>query len=51
MQKIWLRFLGMIQETVAAKCDVEFPLEKNDAELVERLGILGSSRALARDKR
>ena len=51
MQKIWLRFLGMIQETVAAKCDVEFPLEKNDVELVERLGILGSSRALARDKR
>ena len=51
MQKIWLRILGMVQEIVVAKCDMEFPLEKRDVELVERLGILGSSMALARDKR
>ena len=51
VQQIWLMFLGMIQETIAAKCDVEFPLERNDVELVKRLGIFGPSMALARDKR
>lgn len=33
----------MIQETVAAKCEVGFPLEKGDAGVVEKLGIQGSS--------
>ena len=60
--KIWLecnrrifcgetRLLGMIQETVEAKCEVELPLGKPDTELVERLGTLRSSLALTRAKR
>ena len=41
----------MIQETVEARCEVEFPLGKRDTKLVERLGILRSSLALTRAKR
>ena len=51
MQKIWKRILSMVQETVVAKYEVEFPLGKRDTKLVERLGILGSSMALTRAKR
>ena len=48
VQQIWQRLLGMIQEIVEAKCEVEFPLGKLDIELVERLG---SSLVLTRAKR
>ncbi len=41
----------MVQETMEARCEVEFPLEKRDMKLVERLGILGSFVALTRAKR
>ncbi|XP_059076968.1 uncharacterized protein LOC131876166 [Cryptomeria japonica] len=37
----------MVQETVVAKCELEFPLGKRDAEVVERLGIQGLSLASA----
>lgn len=29
----------MVRETVEAKCEVGFPLEKEDAEKMERLGL------------
>lgn len=51
VQQIWQRTLGMVQETVVAKCEVEFPLEKRDAEVAERLGIQGMSLAPACVKR
>jgi ribonuclease HI len=51
VQQIWQRIVGMIQETVEAKCEVELPLGKCDTELVERLGILDSSLALRRTRR
>lgn len=51
VQQIWQRLLGMVQETVEARCEVEFPLVKRDTDLVEGLGIQGSSLALARAKR
>jgi len=31
--------LGMVQESVSAKCDLVFPLERGDDELVARLGL------------
>ena len=51
VHQIWQRILGMIQETVEAKCEVELPLGKRDTELVERLGILASSLVLTRARR
>ncbi|XP_059075378.1 uncharacterized protein LOC131875314 [Cryptomeria japonica] len=51
VQQIWQRVLGMINETVAAKCVVDFPLGKRDTELVERLGTTGSSLVLTKAKR
>ena len=51
MQQTWQRLLGMVQETVEARCKVEFPLGKRDTELVERLEIMGSSLALSSAKR
>lgn len=51
VQQIWQRTLGMVQETVVAKCELEFPLEKRDAEVAERLGIQGLSLASACVKR
>ena len=51
VQQIWQRLLGMIQETVEAKCEVDFPLGKRETELVEKLGIMGSSLVFSRTKR
>ena len=39
--------MGMIQETVEAKSEVALPLEKDDAEMVDRLGLHGISLAFA----
>lgn len=29
----------MIQETIEAKCEVNYPLDRGDAEIVSRLGL------------
>ena len=54
IQQVWLRIMGMIQETVKAKSEMVLPLEKRDAEMADRLGIQGLSLVLAcvrRDRR
>ena len=51
VQQIWQKLLGMVQETVEAKCEVELPLGKHDTKLVEIMGTLRSSLAFSRAKR
>lgn len=41
IQQVWQRVVGMIQETVEAKCEVSFPLERGDEEIVNSLGLHG----------
>ena len=39
IQQVWLRIMGMIQDTVEAKSEIVLPLEKSDVEMVGRFGI------------
>ncbi len=39
IQQVWTRIVGMVQETVKAKSEIILPLEKGDAEIVNRFGI------------
>ena len=47
IQQVWIRILRMVHETVEAKSEIIFPLEKGDAEIVNRFGIQGISLASA----
>lgn len=37
VQQVWNRIIGMILETVEAKCEVNFPLDRGEADIVSRL--------------
>ena len=39
IQQVWIRILRMVHETMEAKSEIILPLEKGDAEIVNRFGI------------
>lgn len=43
ISQVWHRIMGMIHETLEAKCEVMFPLDKEDDDIMERLGLKGLS--------
>lgn len=38
-QQVWKRVFNMIQETLEAKYEVSYPLERGDEEIVNSLGL------------
>lgn len=43
IHQVWNRILGMIQETVLAKSEIVLPLKRDDAAMVDRIGLKGIS--------